>query len=623
MKRIRKVVSFVLVYAMVSVMFFALPIVAKAEDTAEEFFNFESGTGTITAYTGAGGAVTIPSTIGGVTVEHIGDFAFSMKGLTSVIIPDTVTSIGDNAFQFCGYLDSITIPDSVKTIGMAAFSYCETLTDITIPSSVTSIGAIAFNACCDLVSINVDSGNNIYASIDGVLFDKSEHELLWYPAAKPGTSYAIPASVIRIGNSAFSSNRYLTNMSIASTITDIADYPFSWSKALTSISVSSENPNYKTIDGVLFSKDGSRLIQYPAKKAGTDFTVPNTVTNIVDGAFAGCSSLVNVTIPEGVTAVNDDAFNDCPHLASIKFPRSVENIGAYSFVNCGALSKATILNADAYIEEAALHCTIYGGPGSTAQTYAEENHILFIALEPTMKQKVVAGKLQRTYYRWDETLDYIKVYYGSTASSGVYKVTYYEDGKRIAYKFYNNAGKLTSYVACYADGSPHKNNYYDTETGKRYACKMYDTAGRTTHYIYMYGDGVKPKKMSYYDVSTGKRYAYKLYDTAGRTTHYTFTYDDGVKPEKTNYYDVSTGIRRYYKLYDTAGRTTYFAECYPDGVKAKKMNYYNPATGVRTAYKTYRSDGSCSCYVQCNSSGQPYKATYYDKDGDVIKVVYY
>ena len=238
--------------------------------------------------------------------------------------------------------------------------------------------------------------------------------------------------------------------------------------------------------------------------------------------------------------------------------------------------------------------------------------------------KVVGGQLHRTYYYAYGAVQKEVVYYGADDSSVVQKINYYEGRDyRMSYKLYNESGDLINLIELYDNGKPSKVNYYNTSTAKRYAYKLYDKRGRMTHYTYTYADGVKPKKTNYYNVSTGKRYAYKLYDTAGRTTHYTFTYDDGIKPEKTNYYNVNSGIRKYYKLYDTQGRTTHYAECYGDGVKAKKVNYYNPATGVRTAYKTYRTNGSCSCWVQCNSSGQPHKATYYDEDGDVTKVVYY
>jgi hypothetical protein len=106
-------------------------------------------------------------------------------------------------------------------------------------------------------------------------------------------------------------------------------------------------------------------------------------------------------------------------------------------------------------------------------------------------------------------------------------------------------------------------------------------------------------------------------------THYALYHTDGVKTKNLYYYNVSTGKRTSYKLYDTGGRMTHYALYYSDGVKIKKLNYYNVSTGIRKAYKTYRTDGSLSCYVKCDSKGKPTVATYYDEEGNVIKVVQY
>jgi len=116
-------------------------------DTTEGDFTYTvvGSNATITGYTGAGGDVTIPSTLGGYPVTSIGDSAFyECTGLTSIIIPSSVTSIGDSAFSRCWALTSITIPNSVTSIGASVFYGCTSLTSATIQSSVTSIGSSAF-----------------------------------------------------------------------------------------------------------------------------------------------------------------------------------------------------------------------------------------------------------------------------------------------------------------------------------------------------------------------------------------------------------------------------------------------------------------------------------------------
>jgi uncharacterized repeat protein (TIGR02543 family) len=200
------------------------------------------------------------------------------------------------------------------------------------------------------------------------------------------------------------------------------------------------------------------------------------------------------------------------------------------------------------------------------------------------RDKLIGGKLQRTYYLANGRPSRVEEYFGATVSTGIYRTHYYTDGLRTSYRVFYSNGKLKNIIELYGNGNTKKVNYYTT-AGVRTSFKLYDTAGRMTHYAACYSDGIKVKKLNYYNVSTGKRTSFKQYDTAGRMTHYAVTYSDGIK--------------------------------------VKKMNYYIASTGIRKAYKTYRTDGSCSCYVVCDSSGNRIKATYYDEDGDVTKVVTY
>lgn len=283
------------------------------------------------------------------SVTSIRDYAFySCLGLTSVSIPSSVVSIGDNAFAWCYGLTSVSIPNSVTFIGGYAFSNCDGLTSVTIPKSVTSIGEMAFSGCDKLTMINVENGNNRYKSIDGVLFNSDATALIQYPIGNDRTSYIIPNSVKFI-DAAFGGSHKLTSITIPSSVTSIDEFAFSGSYGLAAINVDSGSYHYKSVDGVLFNFDVTKLVRYPMGKSMTSYVIPNSVTSIGDYAFSGCSGLISVTIPNSVVYIGDSAFSYCEELSSVTIPSSVVSIGEEAFGGCSSIVSVIIPNSVMYI----------------------------------------------------------------------------------------------------------------------------------------------------------------------------------------------------------------------------------------------------------------------------------
>ena len=285
---------------------------------------FNNGQTTVVAYPeGKAGAYVIPSGVTSITA-----YAFdSCYSLTEITIPGTVTSVGDNAFSSCVRMTNAALLNGVTTIGNHMFDSCS-LSSVTIPASVTTIGNDAFFLC------------NL-------------------------TSVTIPGNVNTIGAQAFDGCEELASVTIPGKATSIGLAAFASCVSLKAINVDSSNPDYVGVNGVLFNKNKTALIQYPGGAVGA-YSIPNTVTSIEAYAFEDSQALTGLTIPtsvtsigtyafEGstvtnliipsVTSIGDYAFDGANHLTSVTFSAGLTSIGNSVFSSCGALTSVTIPNS--------------------------------------------------------------------------------------------------------------------------------------------------------------------------------------------------------------------------------------------------------------------------------------
>ena len=235
-----------------------------------------------------------------------GGIFFDCRSLTFVSLGSSIRTIGDSTFQNCSSLAEIVIPESVTSIKQEAFFDCSSLTEVIIPEGVTSIDWNAFWGCSSL------------------------------------TEVVIPDSVISIGNDAFNGCTALKNISLGSGLSSLGENVFSYCTALSEFRVDANNPSYRDIDGVLFSKNGTQLILYPKGRMGA-YAIPEGVKTIAANAFSDCNSLTQVIIPDSFTSIGAGAFTSCGSLTEVIIPESVKSIGYQAFYNCYSLRKIYFL----------------------------------------------------------------------------------------------------------------------------------------------------------------------------------------------------------------------------------------------------------------------------------------
>ena len=305
------------------------------------------------------------------SVTNIGDYAFwGCTSLKSLVIPDSVTSIGDYAFDGCCSLRCVVISDGVTSIGNYAFWGCKSLKSLVIPDSVTHIGNGAFNACSSLKSLVIPAsvGNIIGNPFSGwngelkclspyfiydnkVLFDKDKSKIIAF-RDKNMTSYVIPDSVSCIEFGAFWNCHSLKRLVLPDSVSSIGDWAFWNCRSLTDIVIpdSVNSIGDRVFSGCCSLK--SLVIPDSVSSIGerafedctslSSLVIPDGVTSIGHCAFRGCYSLSNIVIPNGVTSIGGCAFSRCKSLVEVVIPDSVTSIGYWAFDGCRSLTDIVI-----------------------------------------------------------------------------------------------------------------------------------------------------------------------------------------------------------------------------------------------------------------------------------------
>ncbi len=321
-------------------------------------------------------------------IRAIGPEAFEFARFSSVVIPGSVTSIGEEAMEFCENLKEIVIPEGVVSIGYGAFDRCDRLESVTIPDSVTEIEGRIFWICTNLTSIQVSPDHPVYEAVDLTLVDKKKKEIISASGAIRG-KYAIPDGILAIGDSAFRGCRDLEELLIPDSVEEIGKYAFDDGTVVRACPGSAAWQHCRADNSIRFTEispedyaetvrkleqekaDGTQpaagryfrddedvtlvsgLYQYTVKEDGTaeitkadefltDGNIPaeldgHRVTSIGSFSFHDCAKLEKVVIPEGVTSVGYGAFWNCGRLESVSIPDSLVSMDREPFSACRKL----------------------------------------------------------------------------------------------------------------------------------------------------------------------------------------------------------------------------------------------------------------------------------------------
>lgn len=265
----------------------------------------------------------VPSTVKKISYEA---FAHAVS-LKNVILNDNLEVIEEAAFAECHSLKEINFPESLLKIKESAFVNCSSLEKVILPSKLRSgLDDSVFQGCKNLSSIEISDGNKKYATVDGILYDKKITKLITYPSNKEGEEFTIPETVTTLYKGCFGGNHYLKQINIPSSLKTIESLVFDDVKSLENIEVDSLNENFSSKDGIIYSKDLTKLIYFPIGKKITEFSVPEGVICLGESSFASCQYIQKLILPKSLTCIDSFAISKMPNLKEIQFNGSIDDI---------------------------------------------------------------------------------------------------------------------------------------------------------------------------------------------------------------------------------------------------------------------------------------------------------
>ncbi|MFR6655011.1 MAG: leucine-rich repeat protein [Anaerobutyricum hallii] len=328
-----------------------------------------------------------------------GNLFMRCYGLENIDIPDTVTTIGENAFKLCTSLENVKMYNSIDEINGRAFAGCTSLKSVSLPDSITGMGTEIFSGCTSLSSVKLPNKRvNIMSST--------------FEGCTSLTEITLPDTVTTIQDHAFKNCTALKTINWSKSITDIQSYAFENCDALTKLAIPNTVTNIG--EGAFYECGGLSAIAVPnsVKTLGSrafencddlaKVSISDSVTSMGEKAFYDCDALTDVKLGTGITQIPTSCFEHCDVLPSVVLPYRISKVGDNAFKNCVALTEITIPRATTSISTSAFSypakMTVYGISGTYAETFANQQGMKFVnkAVKAT---NVVLDKTELTLNR--------------------------------------------------------------------------------------------------------------------------------------------------------------------------------------------------------------------------------